>query len=319
MVALVSDLDGLYDVGIPSLAYSALIATMLLGVRTSVAMLEAVRGKIARAAGIKRKLPTYGRKGLLVTTSSVLFCTSCAYRSHFIADEGAFLCRGPPSAWNAPWAGRLVATVGELALIMQLSTYFEDTARRLDVPSILFAAKRRTLPLGVLAESLSWAGVMAGEPRFFCLEYVCWMGIGAMWAWDAAELLHRSRLWGDSAIHALLVVVSLGLVVFNALHELPHFFWHHSESHSELPSAGAVSRNDLDTLSTSTRPLAQGNAFHCVQEKDSPIWRARLPFFVTYFVCCSWLSAALSTRYYLHGGEKAGKGALRSMLTSLVC
>lgn len=297
--------DRLYEQIIPFCAFSATITAVLLLVRSAIAMMERVRGRLARAAGVTPEyaLPKYGRKGLLVTACGVLFCTSCAYRSHNVADEGAFLCRGPATPFNAPWAGRLVATIGELSLAVQMSTYLQDTAQRLSVPSKLFAARSRTLPLAVVAELLSWTGVLVATPTFFCLEYICWMVIGAMWAYDAAELLHRSRAWGDSAVHALIVVVSLGLLGFNAMHELPHFFAFDASATSVAAAADSCA-------------ASRGNAWRCEQDKDSPLWLSRLPFFASYFVGCSWFSTSLSARYYLHGSEKGGKGALRSRLAA---
>ena len=56
---------------------------------------------------------------------------SCFYRAINVADEGAALCRSPGSVFNMPAAGRAVATVGEIALVVQISEYISDTARRL--------------------------------------------------------------------------------------------------------------------------------------------------------------------------------------------
>jgi hypothetical protein len=211
--------DELYDDIIPAVATTALLTAVLLLLRAIVQVQESCRARLARAAGIKKKLPKYGRKGLLVTGSGVLFVFSCVYRSFNFADEGAFLCRGKSTRFNAPWAGRLVATIGELSLVVQLAAYLEDTARRLNAHGTFFAKKQRTLPLALLAEALSWCGVVFGVPSFFCYEYMCWMVIGLMWAWDSAELLHKSHRWGDTAMHAIIVIISLALLLFNALHE----------------------------------------------------------------------------------------------------
>ena len=77
--------------------------------------------------------PTFGRKGLILATGSLLIVASCFYRSLFIASEGAALCRGTPSRFNAPVAGRSVATIGEIALVVQVAAYISATRSRLDV------------------------------------------------------------------------------------------------------------------------------------------------------------------------------------------
>ena len=77
--------------------------------------------------------PTFGRKGLILATGSLLIVASCFYRSLFIASEGAALCRGTPSRFNAPVAGRSVATIGEIALVVQVAAYISATRSRLGV------------------------------------------------------------------------------------------------------------------------------------------------------------------------------------------
>ena len=121
-----------------------------------------------------------------------------------------------------------------------------------------------------------------GVSKFFCAEYLCWVLIAMMWAWDAAELLHKSSRRGDALVHAALVAASLALVAFNLAHELPHFF---------------VATPQNAVASTPARPTP----FACTQDEDSPIWTARLPFFVTYYLGASACSAILAARYHMRG------------------
>ena len=232
----------------------------------------------------EHRLQRFGRKSLLITGCSFVFAASCLYRALNVADEGAFLCRGPKTLFNVPAAGRAVATVGELALVVQLASYLGDTARRLGVRRLL--SPSCTLAPAVVAECCSWLGVLTGVARFFCAEYLFWVWIACIWAWDAAELLHRSARRGDTVVHAALVAASLGLIAFNCAHELPHFFT-------------AVPLNAIDGASP-----ARPTPFSCTQDADSPIWHERLPFFVTYFVGASTLSTTLAARYHLRGGSK---------------
>ena len=175
--------------------------------------------------GLMRGAPRFGRKGLLVSSSSVLFVASCLYRALNVADEGAALCRGRPSIFNMPAAGRAVATVGEIALVVQVSVYISDTALRLGIASDLWSKRRRfTLLPVVLAECFSWTGLITGSSKFFCCEYVMWCCIAATWMWDSAELLHRSNRRGDGTVHSCLLLGSLALFAFNACFEIPHFF-----------------------------------------------------------------------------------------------
>lgn len=236
----------------------------------------------ARASPLQK----FGRKALLITSTSFLFAASCLYRALNIADEGAFLCRGPKSVFNAPAAGRAVATVGELALVLQLHAYLKDTAKRLNVQRAISAARWRTLAPAIVAEMSSWLGVITGVSRFFCAEYLCWVAIAIMWAWDAAELLHKSARRGDGTIHAAILLASLSLASFNLVHELPHFFV----------------ATPLNTDGHSTTP-ARPTPFSCTQDVDSPIWLSRLPFFFTYFIVASAASTALAARYHLRGAE----------------
>jgi hypothetical protein len=64
--------------------------------------------------------PDLGRKGLMVCASGLLFAASCFYRALNVADEGAAMCRGRPTAFNSPVVGRSVATIGEVALVVQV-------------------------------------------------------------------------------------------------------------------------------------------------------------------------------------------------------
>jgi hypothetical protein len=43
-----------------------------------------------------------------------------------LQDEGAATCRGKPTPFNAPAAGRSIATVGEIALVVQVSVLQDD-------------------------------------------------------------------------------------------------------------------------------------------------------------------------------------------------
>ena len=89
----------LYDIVIPGLALGALMITTMLLVRASAVRLD----------------DRFGRKSNLVAATSLLFVFSCFYRAINIADEGAATCRGAPSPFNAPAAGRFVAGLGRRA------------------------------------------------------------------------------------------------------------------------------------------------------------------------------------------------------------
>ena len=138
--------------------------------------------------------PRFGRKGLIMSTGSFLIITSCFYRSIFIASEGAAMCRGNPSAFNAPVAGRSIATIGEIALVVQIAAYISSSSERLGASGWVWAnhAGFAYIPV-VLAECLSWTGVLSGNARFFCCEYFVWCLIALTWVWDGAELLHKVR------------------------------------------------------------------------------------------------------------------------------
>lgn len=267
----------MYGVIIPLCAGTALLASMTILVRTGVRTIEtAVLEKYGHALPQK-----FGRKGLIVSTSSVLFVGSCFYRAIFVADEGAALCRAKPSAFNMPAAGRAVATVGEVALVVQISVYIADTARRLGVASDLWCARRRFTLLPVLvAEGFSWCGLLTGASKFFCLEYVMWCMIALTWTWDAAELLHRSNRRGDGTTHACLLLGSLALFSFNAFFEIPHFFQYSRHGGPTADVAGI---------------------WDCLHAPTSPLWLKRLPFFFCYFFGAATSSMAVSYRY-LHRG-----------------
>lgn len=99
-----------------------------------------------------------------------------------------------------------------------------------------------------------------------------------MWAWDGAELLHKSKRWGDLCVHAALLLTGLVLLGFNLCLEIPHFF-----ANSER-SGGADGGATM---------------FECIQDKQSPLWMKRLPFFFCYFFASSWASVALTYRFLI--------------------
>merc|ERR1719473_1740680 len=272
-------LEVLYSCLIPRSAMLSVMVVATLLIRALIR--EAEKARIVQQA----RLQKFGRKGMLITTTSFLFVLSCWYRGLNIADEGAFLCRGPKSIFNAPAAGRSVATIGELALVVQLQAYLNDTARRLQVSHSISSSLWNTIIPAVVAESCSWIGVLTGISRFFCMEYVCWVVIAFAWAWDSAELLHKSARRGDGTVHAVIFVASISLAFFNAFHELPHFF-----VAEPMNGAGAIQ--------------ARPTPFSCTQDADSPIWMSRLPFFLTYFVGASGASTTLALRYHVRGGSQ---------------
>lgn len=266
----------LFELVIPAFAFAAAMVGILILVRVC-----------ARTA--EEKFPSqtrqkFGRKGLVVSGSSLLFIASCCYRAVNVADEGASMCRGRSTFFNAPVAGRAVATVGEIALVVQISTFLDDTSRRLGISSDLWSRRwQYTLAPVICAEILSWTGVLSGVSRFYCAEYVMWMCISLSWAWDAAECLNKSQRWSDSLTHAAVLLGGLSLFAFNALLEIPHFFRYHP----------------TDSVDGDTAELL--SIFECYQDRESPLWIKRLPFFFSYFFGCSWASAALSYRYLRRG------------------
>lgn len=270
-------LDILFDLLIPGLAGVSCAVSILLVVR-------AVLSRGVRAVG-GTSVPDFGRKGLLVTVSAMLFAASTFYRSLNIASEGAALCRSKPTVFNAPITGRTVATVGEIALVVQASIFVEQASLRLGArrgPWSSFAhrwtsAHWSTVGPVLFAELFSWSGVLrlAGPQshNFFCAEYVMWMLIAFTWAWDSSELLYKSRTLLDTISFAVLLSTGVVLFFFNAFLELPHFF------------SGA---NRDETIA---------GLWECAQAADSPLWKKRLPFFVMYFVGASWISVAGSHRF----------------------
>jgi len=270
------DVKALFDYVIPTFAISALLVACVIFARI-----------VANTALLSSSAVKFGRKGNLLCASSLLFIFSCCYRALNVADEGASMCRGRSTPFNAPVAGRAVATVGEIALVVQIATFLEDTSRRLGIggasPLRFSSRKRFTIVPVCCAECFSWLGVLTGHSRFYCCEYVVWMLISLSWAWDAAECLHKSVRWSDLLTHAALLMGGLGLFFFNAVLEIPHFFRYH-------PS---------DTLDGSTVEVL--SIFECYQDRDSPLWLKRLPFFFCYFLGCSWGSCALCYRYLRRG------------------
>jgi len=280
-------IDLLFDVMIPMFATLAFLVAGLLFVRQI--------GKYMVCTGAKRRKA--GRKFLVAAGCCLLFSFSCFYRSVNIADEGAAKCRNAPSAFNAPWAGRAVATFGEIALVKQIADYIDTTAAKLGVTGSQgwwqwqrdYLGMRNgmwnssiwlTLLPVCLAECFSWSGVLSGKSRFYCAEYVVWCGLAIIWTWDAAELLHKSRRAGDILTNACLLSAGIGLFTFNAFFEIPHFFSYQRESVED----------------------AKG-IFECIQDKDSPLWLKRLPFFFSYFFGCSWMSVILLYRL-IRGSRK---------------
>ena len=71
---------------------------------------------------------------------------------------------------------------------------------------------------------------------------------------------------------------------------------------------GALVLNEFEGQPQVIKGLGFADApgiWECVQDADSPLWLKRLPFFFTYFVGCSWSSAALTYRFVR--GAKAWK------------
>mmetsp|Transcript_4098 Transcript_4098/g.7863 ORF Transcript_4098/g.7863 Transcript_4098/m.7863 type:complete len:362 (-) Transcript_4098:93-1178(-) len=273
----VSTREMLYDAVIPGFAGSAVGIAGTLLIRAGVRWIEDYE-----LGGVH----SFGRKALFATATSLLFVISCLYRALNIADEGAAMCRGEPTRFNAPVAGRFVATIGEVALVVQVSLYIDETAHRLHAARGLWSnvfSRTTSVPFTTMgpvlvAEALSWSGVLSGNSKFYCAEYVLWMIIAFTWAWDSAELLHKSIGLGDQAMHALILVGSVGLFMFNAFFEIPHFFIYRRDNTSAARVPGL---------------------WECIQERDSPLWLKRLPFFFCYFIGCSWSSVAVSYRFAL--------------------
>ena len=268
----VLQLNILMDYLIPYGALLSLLVSSLLSIRYFVTKVE------EKCLPQDEKRQKFGRKALIMITSSILIIASCVYRAFFIASEGAAACRGPSSIFNAPVSGRTIATVGELAFVVQITSYIDGAAVRLKLKNQVFAKNKFIMYMpAVLAECFSWTGVLMGNAQFFCLEYCCWVIIAFCWTWDGAELLHLSKRWGDNISHATLICGALALLFFNLGFEIPHFLlnWERSSTSTEVPSM-----------------------WECVSMPNSPLWLKRLPFFFCYFFGCSWSSTAILYRFF---------------------
>lgn len=126
---------------------------------------------------------------------------------------------------------------------------------------------------------MSWSGVLSGISKFYCVEYILWCIVAFTWAWDAAELLYRSKGPRDTGIHAGLLIGSVFLFLFNALVEIPHFFDYSREAD---PAASTANGSGI---------------WECVHDENSPLWLKRLPFFFCYFVGAAWSAVALAYRF----------------------
>ena len=282
-------LDILFDFLIPFLSGLSFLVAVVLTFRA-----------ITRTACTNNSTTTTtrpGRKAILIASSSLVFSLSTFYRALNIASEGAAVCREKPSAFNAPITGRTIATFGEIALVVQASLFIEEASIRLNTSRGPWAYVFSTytsldfstvLPV-LFAEVFSWSGVLriAGEQSslFFCAEYIMWMFIAFTWAYDSAELLHKSTLFMDSVSFCVLMLTGVILFLFNAVLELPHFF------------------------SGAERDPNQPGIFECIQKHDSPLWKKRLPFFVMYFIGASWIAVGGSFRFlrtiqYSNSNEK---------------
>jgi len=265
-------LDILMDYVIPYGACVSMVVSVLLSVRHFAKYFE------TKCLSESEKRQKFGRKALIMTASSILIIASCIYRSFFIASEGAAACRGISTIFNAPVSGRSIATVGELAFVVQVTSYIEASGERLKVKNSTFATNKWLMYTpAILAEAFSWTGVLVGNAQFFCLEYFCWVCIAFCWAWDGGELLHLSVRWGDNICHAMLICGALGLLIFNIGFEIPHFIqnWERSSTSTQIPSM-----------------------WECASMPDSPLWLKRLPFFFCYFFGCSWSSTAILYRFF---------------------
>jgi len=230
----------------------------------------------------------FGQKSLIVSAASILFVFSCVYRALNIADEGAATCRGPSTIFNAPVAGRFVATIGEVALVVQVATYISVTSERLAAKQGMWrkvfqrwtSVRFSTIVPALCAEAMSWTGVLSGNSKFFCIEYILWMIIAITWTWDGAGMLQKSAHWKDQFAHASLLLAGLALFVFNAFYEIPHFF-----------------KYDRAIDADSAANQVHIGIWECSQDEHSPLWLKRLPFFVCYFIGSSWCSVALAYRF----------------------
>lgn len=149
----------------------------------------------------------------------------------------------------------------------------------------------------LLAEVMSWTGVLSGNSKFYCAEYVLWCVVAFTWAWDGAELLYRSRGPRDTAIHAGLLVGAVFLFMFNAFVEIPHFFDYTREAD---PAASTAPGSGI---------------WECVHDEASPLWSKRLPFFFCYFVGAAWCAVALAYRFVRAARGRKGHPSATALLS----
>jgi len=176
-------------------------------------------------------------------------------------------------------AGRLVATVAELAFAAQWALLLREAASALgSIPAQ--RAARSILPIIVAAELFSWTAVLTINNLLHAIENSLWTLAAALAIASAASMLAGADARTRRFLHAV-IATGAGYVAFMVSVDVPMYL---ARWHADL----AAGRLHLSLAEGMRQLLAR-----CVVVHDWAAWREDVPWLSLYFSVAVWISIAL--------------------------
>jgi hypothetical protein len=205
---------------------------------------------------------------------SAVYVVGCAFRSALPMIDAARIC-----LYDTPLSrvavGRSVATIAELCFVAQWALLLREATGTSGRPLVRQAAFA-LLPLGVLAETFSWLGVLTGNNLLHAFENSVWT-VGAVLVLLAVAALRESAEPRFQPMFAVGVAVIGAYIAFMTAVDVPMYLQRWYALGAGLPIAMGVEQ------------VLQ----RCTPVQVLAVWRDDMPWLTLYFSAAVWLSIAL--------------------------
>jgi len=236
-------------------------------------------------------LPDIYRARRVLLWLSAIYVLVCAFRSFLPRIDLERICL--VESWlSSMLVGRTLATIAELAFILQCAILLREAGRGLQVRTAV-GVFWSVVPLVVIAEGFSWYAVITTNYLGSVIEESLWLITGILLVISFIALWPRVTD-GQRYFLGAAMAYGIGFVLFMATVDVP-MYW----TRWLADSAGGVTYLSL-------QEGIQDAARMCTASFEWSVWREEIPWMTLYFTVTVWVSLLMvHAPVFLNKGQRA--------------
>jgi hypothetical protein len=210
---------------------------------------------------------------------SAIYVAGCAFRSFLPRIDLERICLA--GTWlSSMLVGRSVATIAEIAIIVQCSILLREAGKGAGDPLSIFVA-RLIVPIIIVAECSSWYAVITTDYLGSVIEESLWTVSGILLAISFISLWTKVKGIQKHFLLAMLLFC-LGFITFMVTVDVQMYWFRYQQD--TVMGAGYLS-------------LTQGifdSAKACIVRFDWSVWHQEIVWMTLYFTVAVWVSILLA-------------------------